>query len=297
MLFVRNHLFLSHVFVFLVLLILIIFVGCFGKFFDKSKKNNSSSNGGASGATAAKTTTETKSNTVSFACEEDEVVAKYATFTLNKAIGEEITFTVTFASEVVDPTVDTFIGLTDIEIIKEYAEGIEYDIKGKLTSNRVGILKDVLALEVNDLGITSIDVRNAVNLEILQCTDNQIKSLNVSNNTKLIWLMCKNNLIEKLDLSNNTKLEWIKVEQNKLTSLVVGCSIRTIAMELNQLNETAMDALISSMQYNSSGYTAKIYVKHSDASEKNEITDTQIAAIQALNYKVYLHNGSTWEEQ
>ena len=61
--------------VFLVLLILIIFVGCFGKFFDKSKKNNSSSNGGASGATAAKTTTETKSNTVSFACEEDEVVA------------------------------------------------------------------------------------------------------------------------------------------------------------------------------------------------------------------------------
>jgi hypothetical protein len=68
-------------------------------------------------------------------------------------------------------------------------------------------------------------------------------------------------------------------------------------MELNQLNETAMDALISSMQYNSSGYTAKIYVKDSDASEKNEITDTQIAAIQALNYKVYLHNGSIWEEQ
>ena len=227
---------------------------------------------------------------------EDAVVTKYATFTLNKAIGEEITFSVNFASEV-DPMVDTFIGLTDIEIIKEYAEGIEYDIKGKLTSNRVGILKDVRHLVVNDLGITSIDVTNAVNLEILQCTDNQIKSLNVSNNTKLIWLMCKNNLIEKLDLSKNTKLEWIKVQQNKLTSLVVGCSIRSIDMELNELNETAMDALISSMQYNSSGYTAKIYVKHSDASEKNEITDTQIAAIQALNYKVYLHNGSKWEEQ
>ena len=227
---------------------------------------------------------------------EDAVVAKYVTFTLNKAIGEEITFSVNFASEV-DPMVDTFIGLTDIEIIKEYAEGIEYDIKGKLTSNRVGILKDVRHLVVNDLGITSIDVTNAVNLEILQCTDNQIKSLNVSNNTKLIWLMCKNNLIEKLDLSNNTKLEWIQVEQNKLTSLVVGCSILTIAMELNELNETAMDALISSMKYNSSANTAKIYVKHSDASEKNEITDTQIAAIQALNYQVYLHNGSKWEKQ
>lgn len=166
-----------------------------------------------------------------------------------------------------------------------------------MTSNRVGILKDVRHLVVNDLGITSIDVTNAVNLEILQCTDNQIKSLNVSNNTKLIWLMCKNNLIEKLDLSNNTKLEWIQVEQNKLTSLVVGCSILTIAMELNELNETAMDALISSMKYNSSANTAKIYVKHSDASEKNEITDTQIAAIQALNYQVYLHNGSKWEKQ
>lgn len=227
---------------------------------------------------------------------EDAVVAKYATFTLNKAIGEEITFSVNFASEV-DPMVDTFIGLTDIEIIKEYAEGIEYDIKGKLTSSRVGILKDVRHLVVNDLGITSIDVRNAVNLEILQCTDNQIKSIDVTNNTKLIWLICKNNLIEKLDLSKNTKLEWIKVQQNKLTSLVVGCSIRTIEMELNELNETAMDALISSMQYNSSGYTAKIYVKDSDASEKNEITDTQIAAIQALNYKVYLHNGTVWQEQ
>ena len=227
---------------------------------------------------------------------EDAVVAKYATFTLNKAIGEEITFSVNFASEV-DPMVDTFIGLTDIEIIKEYAEGIEYDIKGKLTSSRVGILKDVRHLVVNDLGITSIDVTNAVNLEILQCTDNQIKSIDVTNNTKLIWLICKNNLIEKLDLSKNTKLEWIKVQQNKLTSLVVGCSIRTIEMELNELNETAMDALISSMQYNSSGYTAKIYVKDSDASEKNEITDTQIAAIQALNYKVYLHNGSKWQEQ
>ena len=227
---------------------------------------------------------------------EGAVVAKYATFTLNKAIGEEITFSVNFTSEV-DPMVDTFIGLTDIEIIKEYAEGIEYDIKGKLTSNRVGILKDVRHLVVNDLGITSIDVTNAVNLEILQCTDNQIKSIDVTNNTKLIWLICKNNLIEKLDLSKNTKLDWIKVQQNKLTSLVVGCSIRTIEMELNELNETAMDALISSMQYNSSGYTAKIYVKHSDASEKNEITDTQIAAIQALNYKVYLHNGSKWQEQ
>ena len=61
--------------VFLVLLILIIFVGCFGKFFDKSKKNNSTSNGGASGATAAKANTETKSNTVSFACDDDEVIA------------------------------------------------------------------------------------------------------------------------------------------------------------------------------------------------------------------------------
>ena len=231
---------------------------------------------------------------------EDEVVFKYATFTLNKAIGEEITFTVTFASEVVDPTVDTFIGLTDIEIIKKYegsGYGYGFDIKGKLTSNRVGILKDVLHLNVNDLGITSIDVRNAVNLDNLQCHDNQIKSLNVSNNTKLTWLMCKNNLLEKLDLSNNTKLEWIKVQQNKLTSLVVGCSIRTIEMELNELNETAMDALISSMKYNSSGYTAKIYVKHSDASEKNEITDTQIAAIQALNYQVYVHNGTGWEKQ
>ena len=231
---------------------------------------------------------------------EDEVVSKYATFTLNKAIGEEIIFTVKLASEVVDPMVDTFTGLTDIEIIHTYEEltGYGYDIKGKLTSSRVGILKDVIHLNVNDLGVTSIDVRNAVNLEYLQCHDNQIKSLNVSNNTKLIWLMCKNNLLEKLDLSNNTKLEWIKVQQNKLTSLVVGCSIRTIEMELNELNETAMDALISSMKYNSSSYTAKIYVKHSDASEKNEITDTQIAAIQALNYQVYVHNdGTGWEKQ
>ena len=227
---------------------------------------------------------------------EDEVVFKYATFTLNKAIGEEITITVNFASEV-DPMVDTFIGLTDIEIIKEYAEGIEYDIKGKLTSSRVGILKDVRYLVVNDLGITSIDVRNAVNLKILQCTDNQIKSIDVTNNTKLEWLICKNNLIEKLDLSKNTKLEWIKVQQNKLTSLVVGCSIKTIEMELNELNETAMDAFISSMHSYTSSYTAKIYVKHSDASEKNEITDTQIAAIQALNYKVYLHDGTGWKAQ
>ena len=227
---------------------------------------------------------------------EDEVVFKYATFTLNKAIGEEITITVNFASEV-DPMVDTFIGLTDIEIIKEYAEGIEYDIKGKLTSSRVGILKDVRYLVVNDLGITSIDVRNAVNLKILQCTDNQIKSIDVTNNTKLEWLICKNNLIEKMDLSKNTKLEWIKVQQNKLTSLVVGCSIKTIEMELNELNETAMDAFISSMHSYTSSYTAKIYVKHSDASEKNEITDTQIAAIQALNYKVYLHDGTGWKAQ
>ena len=227
---------------------------------------------------------------------EDEVVFKYATFTLNKAIGEEITFAIQFTSEV-DPMVDTFIGLTDIEIIKTY-EGNAYDIKGKLTSKRVGILKDIIHLNVNELGVTSIDVRNAVNLRFLQCHDNQIKSLNVSNNTKLEWLMCKNNLLEKLDLSNNTKLEWIKVQQNKLTSLVVGCSIKTIEMELNELNETAMDALISSMHSYTSSYNAKIYVKHSDASEKNEITDTQIAAIQALNYKVYLHNdGTGWVEQ
>lgn len=62
--------------VFLVLLILIIFVGCFGMFFDKSKKNNSASNGGDVSAPAvSKPATETKSTPMSFACEEDEVIA------------------------------------------------------------------------------------------------------------------------------------------------------------------------------------------------------------------------------
>ena len=69
--------------------------------------------------------------------------------------------------------------------------------------------------------LTSLDVSNNPNLEILECDSNYLTSLDVSNNPNLKSLNCRGNKLTSLDISNAPNLKSLDCYGNNLTSLSV----------------------------------------------------------------------------
>ena len=67
--------------------------------------------------------------------------------------------------------------------------------------------KNLFSLWCYDNNLTTLDVSNNTELEILACGNNQLTSLDVSHNTLLTDLMCSNNQLASVDLSNTNCLE------------------------------------------------------------------------------------------
>lgn len=96
-----------------------------------------------------------------------------------------------------------------------------------------------------------LDLKDFINLEILECNGNKLTDLDVSMCPKLKIFSCGNNQLTSLDLSNNNKLEilicWIneieKLDVNNLTKLkILGCSFNKIS-ELDLRNNLELESL------------------------------------------------------
>ena len=193
-----------------------------------------------------------------------------------------------------------------------------YGMDGKLTENEI---KDVTSIAVYEKNIstlkgieyftsltflncssnqlTSLDVSKNTALTTLSCSSNQLTTLDVSNNTALTWLDCYSNRLTILDVSKNTALTWLDCYSNQLSSLDVSQnpSLRTLQCYRNHIKGKAMDDLISSMPYNSTG---KIYgffvVSTADDDEGNVCTKSQVAAIKAKGWTPVYWDGTSWQE-
>ncbi len=144
--------------------------------------------------------------------------------------------------------------------------------------------------------LTSLDVSNNTALTRLDCHSNQLTSLNVSNNTALTSLLCHHNRLTLLDISNNTALTLLKCDNNKLISLDVSnnTSLNEIECEFNNIDEAAMDALVTSLPNIEHG---RFYVMGPPSSgDGNVCTSAQVAAANAKGWKVYQNNGTDWVE-
>lgn len=72
-----------------------------------------------------------------------------------------------------------------------------------------------------DSGITSLDISDCSELEILEINQGELTNLDLSQNKKLNWLYCPQMNLETIDLSNNPMLMFFECYENSLTALDV----------------------------------------------------------------------------
>ncbi len=144
--------------------------------------------------------------------------------------------------------------------------------------------------------LTSLDVSKNTALMVLYCDYNQLASLDVSKNTALWYLDCGNNQLTSLDVSKNTALTTLLCFSNQLTSLDVSKNTALTYLDCyeNQIKGAQTEALVNSLPTVTDG---KLYFcVPTEAAEKNEITDAQVAKAKAKGWTVYALCGSGWSE-
>ena len=187
--------------------------------------------------------------------------------------------------------------LTESEI-KEVTSIAVYE-KNISTLKGIELFTSLNLLNCSSNQLTSLDISKNTALTFLYCDSNQLTFIDVSKNTALTWLECGSNQLTTLDLSKNTALYYLDCHSNQLSSLDVSQnpSLRTFYCHRNQINGKAMDDLISSMPYNSTG---KIYgflvVSTADDDEGNVCTKSQVAAAKAKGWTPVYWDGSSWLE-
>ena len=163
-----------------------------------------------------------------------------------------------------------------------------------LTPEEISVIK---SLHVSNNGITSLKgIEYFTALTELVCYETQLTSLDLSKNTALEFLQCPTNLLTSLDVSKNTALEYLDCSNNQLTSLDVSknTALTEFYCSLNQIKGAQAEALVNSLPKVTDG---KLYFcDPTDAAEKNEITDAQVAKAKDKGWTVMAWNGSGWSE-
>lgn len=83
-------------------------------------------------------------------------------------------------------------------------------------------LRNALKLEILHLHnnrVNNLDISKNLRLKRLNCGNNELNNLELSNKPKLEYLTCNDNQFEKLDVSRNFLLKKLNFDNNKLTSL------------------------------------------------------------------------------
>lgn len=76
-------------------------------------------------------------------------------------------------------------------------------------------------LDVNDCGLTALNVDTNIDLVTFDCSSNALTSLNVDNNVALVTFDCSDNQLSTLRVTNNTALDKIDCSDNNLSNINV----------------------------------------------------------------------------
>ncbi len=97
-------------------------------------------------------------------------------------------------------------------------------------SSLIGLNTSIVSLNYSDNQLTTLNVANFTNLEILLCFTNLLTVLDVAPLTNLKELYCGNNLLPTLDVTNLTNLEQLNCSSNMLTELDVDNCINLVSV-------------------------------------------------------------------
>ena len=94
-------------------------------------------------------------------------------------------------------------------------------------------------IDVNRLGLTSLDAGAFPHLKTLMCSENQLEQLDLSANGELEYCLCRENRLKELNLKANPKLENLQCGGNQLQQLDLSANplLYKIECAQNQLGE------------------------------------------------------------
>ncbi len=121
------------------------------------------------------------------------------------------------------------------------------DCSNSLTSLDVSQYPDLNVLMCSYNQLTTLDLSKNTALEYLYCHDNPLTTLDLSNCTSLGWLQAKDCALTTLDFSNCPELTNVYCDNNQLTNLIVNTVVHTLACGYNQLTASALNNLFISL--------------------------------------------------
>ena len=144
-----------------------------------------------------------------------------------------------------------------------------------------GILTDLEIASVTYMDVSEKSISNLKGIEFftalkeLYCYSNQLTTLDVSKNTALQELYCYSNQLTTLDVSKNTALKSLDCSGNGIRG-------------------KAMQTLVNGLLDRSATSQGYLYVYKNETATGNEMTDEQLAAATAKNWRVMMWYDSEW---
>lgn len=116
-----------------------------------------------------------------------------------------------------DDVLDNYVLTNNINVLTSL------NLENKNISDLTGIeaFTALTNLNINDNGITSLNITNNVSLVYLYCSQNSLTNLDLSQNTELLQLNYSDNQISSLDINYNSKLQSITASRNEISSIDV----------------------------------------------------------------------------
>ncbi len=93
--------------------------------------------------------------------------------------------------------------------------------------------------------ITTLDLTQNLNLELLMASDNQLTDIDISQNTNLYYLSIWTNQLNQLDVSNNPNLVYIFAANNHLTQLDVSHNTHLYRLDCRNNQLTQLDVSVN----------------------------------------------------
>lgn len=118
------------------------------------------------------------------------------------------------------------------------------------------IIEKVIDIDVNNLHITNLTgIEHFINLKSLNISNNNITSLNLSNNTNLEILLSDNNCLDSIDLRANILLTELIVSNNRLKELDISNNNKLIKLVCN-------DNMISELDTTNNSNLSELYCSY-----------------------------------
>lgn len=131
------------------------------------------------------------------------------TLTTNKAVGEKIKLRI-----YIEPK--TSISIDGVE--EEFENAWKEYTLNKQEVTITGVIKRLFC---SNNQITSIDTKNAPELQAIICSYNEIQSLDFSQNSEIKSITCIQNKLESINVTGIEKLEFLSCERNNLETIDV----------------------------------------------------------------------------